>query len=124
MQARWDNIVSAVAQKSLPVSAFLKEGSVGDVAGNVISVGFSARHSFHRESLSAPERLNLVMEIASAILGQSVRVKLVARRGESVRVRERPEVEDPGSVVQKSEGVRKLVERSGGRIVHIDKPEN
>jgi DNA polymerase-3 subunit gamma/tau len=120
----WPRILAAVTSESGPIGAFLKEAAVTGVDGDSILLGFSARHSFHRESLSAPERMAAVARVASQILGQRVRVKLVARRDEPARQAPQPRAERADDIVYKSPGIRKLVERSGGRIVHIEGNES
>jgi DNA polymerase-3 subunit gamma/tau len=123
VRARWQSVLDAVTAKSMPVGAFLREGSVTAAKDDTISLGFTARHSFHRESLSSPERLRLVEETLAEVYGRPVRLSLLARREGSARTMARPTVERADEIAYKSPGIRKLVEKSGGRIVDIGEEE-
>jgi hypothetical protein len=77
---RWPFIEAAVARRSVPAAALLRNGSPCGVEGGTISVGFSAKWAFHREKLSGPEMLGAVAEAVSEVLGRPVRVSLVGLR--------------------------------------------
>jgi hypothetical protein len=140
---RWAFIQAAVGKKSVIAGALLKNGEPSRVEGDRLHLGFSAQWAFHRQRLSEPESLALIEQAASEILGRPVAVALEAAGragaarpsaagdaratgargagadGDSLAARgERPE-----GAAARDPRIRKLLERTGGRIVRVDETE-
>jgi len=149
---RWAFIQAAVGKKSVIAGALLKNGEPSRVEGDRVYLGFSAQWAFHRQRLSEPESLSLIARAASEVLGRPVTVVLEAAakagaarpsapptqpavaEGESSgapaaatadRESDGPAERDerPESAAIKDPRIRKLLERTGGRIVRIDRTE-
>ena len=117
---RWKWIVASVTAQSAPVGAFLREGEPVGVEGDSLLVGFSARHAFHRESLSDPRRLEVVETTASKLLGRPVKVRLQARAERQVsRNGTVPGKEPAEAAALKDPGIRRLLEKTGGSVVEV-----
>ncbi|MHC4501982.1 MAG: hypothetical protein ACYTFI_01645, partial [Planctomycetota bacterium] len=149
---RWTFIQAAVGKKSVIAGALLKNGEPSRVDGDRVYLGFSAQWAFHRQRLSEPESLSLIAQAASEVLGRPVAVVLEAAANagagrrpaaparpagtedESPRPPARAPVDDesdrpadrgerPESAAIKDPRIRKLLERTDGRIVRIDRTE-
>lgn len=115
---RWKWVQAAVRARSASVEAFLREGKLLEVVGDTIVIGFPGQYSFHRESLSEPQRLSIVESAASEILGRPVKIRLRAASAQPAAERAvQPEA------VWKNPAIKRLIDKTGGQIVEMRRAE-
>ncbi len=74
LQARWPDIVRTLRHKSAFLGSVLTAGRPWKFQGQVLSITFTARDTFHRDMLTEPEYRLLVEKELSAVLHQPVTI--------------------------------------------------
>jgi len=128
---RWPHVQAAVTERDAVRGAFLKSGTPSRVEGGTVFVAFPGQYGYHRQRLSEKESIDLVSGVASGILGRKVSVTLEAAKksgrtgagaaasgssGENDRASTPARAREAAS---KDPKIRKLVERSNGRIERV-----
>jgi len=128
---RWPYVQAAVTERDSFKGAFLKSGTPSRVEGETVFVAFPGQFGYHRQRLSEKESIDLVSGIASGILGRKVTVTLEAAKkggrpgagaGGSGHSGDVDKASTPASAreaASKDPRIRKLVEKSNGRIERV-----
>jgi len=74
LQARWPDIVASLRDKSAFLGSVLIAGNPVKLQGQVLSITFTARDTFHRDMLEEPEYRALVEKELSTVLQQPVTI--------------------------------------------------
>jgi hypothetical protein len=62
--------VTAVAERSIPISTVLGEARPADLAGNTLTVEFPANASFHRQLAEEPKNVTLLADALYEVTGR------------------------------------------------------
>ena len=142
---RWPGIVEEIRGKSNALGSFLDEAKIsgfspaedaGSVRRSVITLGFNARHHFHKEKVEKRDAATLIQTACSSALGIPVRIvcEIDDKTGaiektvfEETTVKEEEETSSTGKEVgqeasarsgaAKDPAVMKIVEAFDGKIV-------
>lgn len=91
VQARWDQCVAAVGERSRLLWSYVSEGTPQEVRGSTLVIGFGER--FFVDQVNEPDNKAVLSELFSSVLGSAVVVH--GQDGPPQLVRARPEYEEP-----------------------------
>lgn len=100
----WDTLTHAVSKKKMSLAAYLQEGSPYTLKDNTLTIGFSPKFKFHKESLEDAPNLKLVEDIFTEKLKSPILLKYILIDGDMPQ-----QSEDPA--------VQSVLETFGGEVV-------
>ena len=71
----WLNVINNVKAKKISIASCLAEGEPVSYNGEVVMLGFTKSHSFHREVIEKPQNKIIVEGVISEILGKELRLQ-------------------------------------------------
>ena len=71
---RWSALIQEVSSKKKLIGTFLGEGKPVTLTNGTLTVGFSQKNKFHRETLESPANRKLIEEILSELLNQKIHI--------------------------------------------------
>ncbi|OGX52372.1 MAG: DNA polymerase III, subunit gamma and tau [Omnitrophica WOR_2 bacterium RIFOXYA12_FULL_38_10] len=74
----WDSLTYALSRRKMSAATYLQEGAPIIFTKNTLTVGFSNKHIFHKESLETKENIALVEEVFSEKLKTQIVIKYVS----------------------------------------------
>lgn len=108
IQGRWDRFLEVLRKKThASYEAFLKEGTVTQLAGNTLVCEFQPDHKFHKERLEEPQVKKAVEQVLREFFGQPLKLQC--------RLQNETGPADTGE----SEMIKKAIEIFGGELVDI-----
>ncbi|MBU0468948.1 MAG: DNA polymerase III subunit gamma/tau [Candidatus Omnitrophica bacterium] len=103
----WDSLTYALSRKKMSAATYMQEGTPLIFSNNTLTVGFSDKHTFHRESLDTNDNIALVEEVFSEKLNSKIIIKYVS--SDDKMNEERKEDEEVKAAIDVFEG--KIVSR-------------
>ncbi len=75
VRAEWKKVMALVRKASIGIHALLIEGSPSSLAGNLLTISFKAKNSFHRDKVEQPENKKIVEQALFSALGYPLGIK-------------------------------------------------
>lgn len=108
IQNRWERFLEVLRKKThASYEAFLKEGTVAQLAGNTVVCEFQPDHKFHKERLEEPQIKKAVEQVLREFYGHPLQLQC--------RLQNETGPADTGE----SEMIKKAIEIFGGELVDI-----
>lgn len=78
IKSKWADVLEMIRQnKKAQIKAFLMEGSLEDLRGDTLIIGFKDGFGFHREALDKEKTKDYISEVINRVTGQQVQLSLV-----------------------------------------------
>jgi len=95
-------VIRRIKQEKIYISSCLEEGRLIDFKGNVITLGFSKKNTFHKESLEKQQNKDLIENSFHKALGSQVKVEFIITEDGKQSIDGNANPEKPGQKSQNS----------------------
>ena len=106
VRAVWQNILDSLSRVKISAAAYLGEGELHKLQGDLLTVSFPKSHSLHKESLEKRENKEIIEKNLSEALNAPLRVSFI------LSAETKAKAEDSGNTF-----IRSVMDVFGGRIV-------
>jgi DNA polymerase-3 subunit gamma/tau len=106
IRAVWQNILDSLSRVKMSAAAYLSEGELYKLQGDLLTVSFPKSHSLHKESLEKRENREIIEKNLAEALNMPLRVSFI------LSAETKPKGDDSGNTF-----IRSVMDVFGGRVV-------
>jgi DNA polymerase-3 subunit gamma/tau len=116
VQARWDDLLSAIRSRNLQLEALLRSGDPIRTEKDTLIIGFS--YDFHKGKVAEDANRHIIEDALEELLGRKVRIQCqLIKSGQPEQPSSSSQPVDPEPSGTNDELIRDAVEKLGARVV-------
>lgn len=112
----WPKVLQEINKKDVRAHAFLVEGEILSLTGNLLTIAYKSALSFHQQSVSVPHRKDLIEKIVSEYFNKNIRINFIISDNKPNNKKPR---EMANNDVNKKKAIEEVLNFFGEDIVEI-----
>ena len=109
----WPLVMEKIKKEKISAWTFLKEGKLTKLSNEVITIVFSGKFSFYKESLERPETRRFIEKVLMDVFARKLGIKCIISEEQQTETKEKSVSDAPDGRVEA------ILDMFGGRVVEV-----